>query len=189
MDWQQSWRLDRKAGTPGLGVRSRPCPAMTLGPETSHAACPPRRKCGLSTPSLVVDSDGFRRGSLTGKPLEIGSELHTEEVTLGRTLKRRARDPFQDNVLDRLHSASDLSVEEPARGPETSCVAIAWQLVPRRNRRARDRDAGANSSTVLLMAKSCYFEPTNCHFAPKSGTFVAPCIPFRPNCRLPKDTS
>jgi hypothetical protein len=47
--------------------------------------------CGLSTPSLVVDSDGFRRGSLTGKPLEIGSGLHTEEITLGRILKRRTR--------------------------------------------------------------------------------------------------
>ena len=34
----------------------------------------------------------------------------------------------------------------------TSCVAIAWQFVPRRNRRARNRDAGVSSSTVLLMA-------------------------------------
>jgi len=49
-----------------------------------------------------------------------------------------------------------------------SCVAIAWQFVPRRNRRARDRDAGVNSSTALPMARSCYLEPTNWHFAPKA---------------------
>jgi hypothetical protein len=47
--------------------------------------------CGLTTPSLVVGSDGFRRGPLAGKPREIGSGLHTEEVTLGRILKRRTR--------------------------------------------------------------------------------------------------
>src|SRR6516225_6024129 len=42
--------------------------------------------CGRSTPSLVVDGEGFRGGSLTGKPLEIGRGLHTKEVTLGRIL-------------------------------------------------------------------------------------------------------
>ena len=144
--------------------------------------------CGLTTPSLVVGSDGFRRGPLAGKPREIGSGLHTEEVTLGRILKRRTR-PVPGITSWSPTLRFGLSVEEPARCPETSCVAIAWQFVPRRNRRARNRDAGVSSSTVLLMAKSCYFEPTNCHFAPKSGTFVAPCIPLRPNCRLPKDTS
>src|SRR3974390_1469210 len=41
---------------------------------------------GLSTPSLVVDGDGFRRRSLTGKRLEIGRGFHTEEITLGRIL-------------------------------------------------------------------------------------------------------